>query len=346
VTRPLRRAALLTLLLAAPSSRAAAQAPAPLPAPPAKEVASDTSVRMSQSFSIFGEGDYDPEDLPLAWTREGGLVIAHMERYSSGDLVDLGCARSGFYTVPAIGGAARPLTPSGSACHTAHGGAASPDGTWAIFPTPGPGPVRLVRMDFATARMDTLPTQCEWLQFPAVSPDGRRIAVIGDCDGASALLALRADGSALQRVMPGRLDGAAPTWSPDGLRIAATQRGRIVVAGVNGERRRVLTRGTDPAWSPDGEWIALLRNGAGVDPHEIHVVHPDGSAARRVFRNEVRSTFERGFGEHDEGEVVGSLVWSPDSRWIAFARRFDAGTSVWRVEVATGRVEQLTLPDR
>jgi Tol biopolymer transport system component len=40
------------------------------------------------------------------------------------------------------------------------------------------------------------------------------------------------------------------------------------------------------------------------------------------------------------------LVWSPDSRWIAFSRRFDRGASVWRVEVETGRVKQVTRAAR
>ena len=41
-----------------------------------------------------------------------------------------------------------------------------------------------------------------------------------------------------------------------------------------------------------------------------------------------------------------TLLWSPDSRWLAFSRMFGAGTSIWRVDVESGIVQQVTRPDR
>jgi Tol biopolymer transport system component len=47
-----------------------------------------------------------------------------------------------------------------------------------------------------------------------------------------------------------------------------------------------------------------------------------------------------------EGEPYGPLVWSPDGRWVAFSRAYDRGTSVWRVNVHTGEVLQVTREAR
>ena len=42
---------------------------------------------------------YDPSDTPLAWTRDGRIIIAHQERYSAADVIDPICAGTGFYEI-------------------------------------------------------------------------------------------------------------------------------------------------------------------------------------------------------------------------------------------------------
>jgi Tol biopolymer transport system component len=115
----------------------------------------------------------------------------------------------------------------------------------------------------------------------------------------------------------------------------------------NGGAPRDLGIGGGPSWSPDGRWIAFVRRWS--DPRRddaIFVMHPDGSGVQRVFLSGVRSTLDGGFGPVREGFVVGRIVWSPDSRSIAFARAFGRGTSVWTLDLTTGALRQITEPAR
>jgi hypothetical protein len=52
--------------------------------------------------------------------------------------------------------------------------------------------------------------------------------------------------------------GSAPSWSPDGSRIALERRGWIVVIGVTRHSLRRVAPGSAPAWSPDGRSIAYI----------------------------------------------------------------------------------------
>jgi TolB protein len=49
---------------------------------------------------------------------------------------------------------------------------------------------------------------------PAWSPDGGRIAFIGDRDGNDQLYVMNADGSGLVRLTRGQADKDAPAWRP------------------------------------------------------------------------------------------------------------------------------------
>lgn len=294
--------------------------------------------------------NYDPADEPLAWLTDGTLVIGHAEQYSKHDVYMPGCSGSGFYAVRLDGGPARPLAVGGAACPALArdwGTAVGPDGQWAIFSQRAePNSSHLARLDFATGRVDTLRTGCAvYLERPSISADGRRIAARGLCRDPEqedyALYVMNADGSGLRHLLqPGRSAG----WSPDGRWLAAGGDSGIVVMAPDGSGRRVITTGGGPAWSPDGRWIAFYDD-YGRQHSGIFLIRPDGTGRRLLFRNRPRGTYSRGWGSRPEGEPVSGLVWSPDSRWIAFSRVFDAGTSVWRVEVATGYAQQVTRPD-
>jgi Tol biopolymer transport system component len=295
---------------------------------------------------------YDPVDVPLAWTARGELVVAHREVYNNGDVYVGSCTGSGFYAVPVAGGVARALSVGGVACSGIGEGRAAVNaaGDWAVFSEYAyPDSLRLSRLNFGTGRMDTVPTECRVeLESPSISADARRIAAVGWCRDrqrdSSALYTLNIDGSGLRQIADG--PGTA-SWSPDGQRLAVSLDSGIVVMAADGTQRRVITTGGDASWSPDGAWIAFFDSMPGnPEAAGIFVARPDGSGRREVFRNRMRSTYERGWGPIREGEPEHGLVWSPDSRWIAFARTFDRGTSIWRVEVESGRVEQVTRAAR
>lgn len=102
----------------------------------------------------------------------------------------------------------------------------------------------------------------------------------------------------------------APTWSPDGERIAFMRRfgpTRVDIFVLDLESGAV-TRLTDragkdqmPVWSPDGALIAFCSDRDGQD--DIFVMAPDGSGVRNLTN-------------HPAGEC--DVAWSPDGERLAF----------------------------
>lgn len=141
----------------------------------------------------------------------------------------------------------------------------------------------------------------------------------------------RADGTGVQRLTRSRdeTENLAPTWSPDGTRIAfqsartgdyldASTKYEIFVMAGDGSAESRLTRVEEhvydeqPDWSPDGSKIAFSRSRDG-DNHDVWTMTSDGSVQRMVAG-----------GPKDETEPS----WSPASDRIAFLR----GDEVWVVD--------------
>jgi hypothetical protein len=311
---------------------------------------------------FIGGLSYDPVDEPIAWNDADTLVIAHREQYSGGDVYGFTCAGSGFYAVARSGrGPARPLGVGEPACRavTWHGGVAFDRSKSAVLTgnrAPG-NRTQLVRVALPNGPVDTIHTKCQvYMEDPDVSRDGHAIAFRGLCSDRKQkhweLYVVRDDGSGL-RQLPGdsQYSAGTPRWSADGRRLAYVRTSppgsaRVQEVGVvdsSGSNRRILASGTEPAWSPDDHWIAYIpaERGPGRGG-SIHVVRPDGTGDREIFRNQERSTYFRGWGDIVEGLPSSRLTWSPDGRWLAFSRRYDQGTSVWRVNARSGDLRQVT----
>jgi len=158
-------------------------------------------------------------------------------------------------------------------------------------------------------------------KFPAVSPDGRFLAICWGPEGAESLallsvsefLAKRARPRVLvpgQRILfpPGLRGAAAPAWSPDGKLIAFAKSAmttdyvtaNIAVVNVDGSGLRLLTNVganqlcTDPCFSPDGRRIAFTmltgKYGTIRPEHlatyqvtaDVYCINVDGTGLRRV----------------------------------------------------------------
>ncbi|HWD94496.1 MAG TPA: hypothetical protein VG938_19350 [Verrucomicrobiae bacterium] len=150
---------------------------------------------------------------------------------------------------------------------------------------------------------------------PAVSPDGRRVAMILSKSGSPDVWECNADGAGLLRLTATREDESSPCWSADGDWVCyATKMGerRVLckVSASGGSPQRIPTSGvlnpTEPDWSPDGKWIAFTAQMGGF---EICVVPAGGGAVTELVAGEDAS-------------------WAPNSRTVVFTRREAGGRRV------------------
>jgi Tol biopolymer transport system component len=187
----------------------------------------------------------------------------------------------------------------------------SPDGNRLVFER-AVGPIvrdTAAGLDLVTANADgsnerailhyrSLEAQGQEPHDPQWSPDGTRIAVMilntkAKPRNASAVYVLDADGSALHRVTPIRLNAGNPDWSPNGKRIAfnSSYEGQsaveIYTVRPNGSGLRRLRRepknsySFDPVWSPDGRRLAFVHGAGRKIPH-IWTMRKNGTRLRQV----------------------------------------------------------------
>ncbi len=215
------------------------------------------------------------------------------------------------------------------------------------------------------------------------SPDGTRIAFARTADGKSAIWVADADGGNPRRLSDGVWD-FDPWWSADGKWIAyhaeSPDFDAFVVSADSGAPR-ALTSG--PAvdrprnWLPDGSAVTVARSGVG--PEHTLLVPLDGSAPRRLGPEaaadqhaalspdgtKVGGDLHAGGGDgtiwvQDLAGGGGTtqlttenlenaqppMMWSPDSRFVAYTSRRTGTTDIWIADVNTGETRQLTTDIR
>jgi len=165
---------------------------------------------------------------------------------------------------------------------------------------------------------------------PAVSPNGRQVAMILSKSGTVDLYVGDLDGGNLKRLTKSREDESSPCWSPDGKWICfagkySERRALWKISASGGEPVRISTGGTpnpsEPDWSPDGKWIAFTsQRGGGFD---ICVVKPEGGAAIVLTEGEDPS-------------------WGPNSRTLVYARRAGNGKSLSMLDVPTKQTKTVS----
>ncbi len=166
--------------------------------------------------------------------------------------------------------------------------------------------------------------------------------------------------------------------SPSGARAAFSFRGEIVtVPGEKGDARNltgsVSAHDRSPAWSPDGKSIAWFSDSSGE--YQLYVGAQDGKGEPRAvkvmgegfYNAPVWSPDSQKIAYYDNSQsvywldvksgvskkiaqqttyspvIMISYVWSPDSKWLAYALDNEAGlTTVYAYSTEQGKVFQIT----
>lgn len=164
----------------------------------------------------------------------------------------------------------------------------------------------------------------------AVSPDGRRVAMILSKSGNPELYVGDADGKNLKQLTSSPHVDACPCWSPDGQSICFVmsmpgQPALHIISANGGSPRRLPVHGaqrvTEPDWSPDGKQIIFtIERGNG----ELAVVPARGGEAIPL-----------GAGE--------DASWAPNSRTVVFTKRVNGRNILSLLDVPTKRTKDVPL---
>jgi TolB protein len=176
----------------------------------------------------------------------------------------------------------------------------SPDGKWIAWNTASGGFVfdlGLIHPDGAGRRVIKAGV---YVEYPAWSPDGRRIAFMSQVAGEGSpydIFVMNADGTGVRRLTESAGSDGWPAWSPDGRQIVFSSvrddclyseaddclaTGDIgpwhtlYVMNADGTDRHRLTRtyGQFAVWSPDGQYILFAP--------WLNVIRPDGTGLTRI----------------------------------------------------------------
>jgi len=201
----------------------------------------------------------------------------------------------------------------------------------------------VLAFSFADPTMRSLPRpfQSASIAAPAWSDDGTQLAVevihvyfaedgLEDYNSDLYVLDAAAPAGSPWRALTTNGLSKAPSWSPDGKRIAYLQQqalwsnNHIYILDAAGGAPVRLTRTegeySRPRWSPDGTRLvfsAFLEGGS--DYHEIFIVNADGSGLTNLTTRSSASGFEPS--------------WSPDGARLTFVSTRDNSPGTFRLDV-------------
>jgi Tol biopolymer transport system component len=170
--------------------------------------------------------------------------------------------------------------------------------------------------------------------WPAWSPDGKRIVFQSDRSGNEDIWIINANGTGLVQLTHHPKADRHPNWSPDGKKIAfsSNRSGNeevwvidVAAALASGDDSMAvnltqsLGRDRYPFWSPNGKQLAF--NSHRDDDYEIYVMNADGSQQRNLSQS--------------PQSTEGLADWSPDGQRLVFYSNRTGNKEVYIMDLAT-----------
>lgn len=200
-----------------------------------------------------------------------------------------------------------------------------------------PGVKEVFQIDRDGSNVTALTNHKSLTLSPTVASDGR-LAYMTYKGGSPEIWGQLTLGGPHVRLYPkgGSVEGHcfAPTWSPDGKRLAFVQGDRrgnsdIVVLDLQSGRVRRLTDSTcintEPCWNPAGTQIAFTSDRDGTP--QVYLMEEDGSNIRRLTH---------------EGGYNASPAWAPSGSMIAYVSRFEGKFDLFVYKLGEGKSYQIT----
>jgi Tol biopolymer transport system component len=184
--------------------------------------------------------------------------------------------------------------------------------------------------------------------WPAWSPDGTRLAYVGEVGGFRQLFLRTVATGEERRLTHGDRDDIQPAWSGDGRRLvfvrAATDSGKLEPGDLNGwyfeggdiwsldlasgQESRLVSNAFGPSWSPDGRQLAF--DAAWAGPRRIWISDGEGRNPRQLT------------SDSSEAVAHAGARWSPDGRRLVFRRIEKTNSDVMTADVASGAAAAVT----